>query len=219
MQYLLGNQSFFFLLFLCMGFFYLPPSWHELLGVLLLLPFGFHMMRYMGWWRAMLRAMTLQSPSGKISTMVNILLLLLMAAVVLSGAMISNHVFKDFIPLSWRMSVTAHQLHKSLAYILWIVTGLHVGLHLEAWLRRRHRFSGDRLPVLTAAVFISALGVYSSILHRIGDRLLLKHIFATPALKAGPLAYLGGLLAIFGLYMVAGWLLQICFSVGKKASP
>ena len=103
MQYLLGNQSFFFLLFLCMGFFYLPPSWHELLGVLLLLPFGFHLMRYMGWWRAMLRAMTLQSPSGKISTLVNILLLLLMAAVVLSGAMISNHVFKDFIPLSWRM--------------------------------------------------------------------------------------------------------------------
>jgi len=49
-----------------------------------------------------------------------------------------------------------------------------------------------------------------------GDRLLFKHIFATPALKAGPLVYLGGLLAIFTLYMAAGWLLQQLLAKRRK---
>lgn len=218
MQYLLGNRSFFLLLYLCMAFFYLPPSWHETLGVLLLLPFAYHLWRYMGWWRAMLRVKTLQTTTGRISTLLNILLLLLMAAVIISGIVISNHLFNDFIPLSWRMSITVYQIHKSLSYALWIITGLHVGLHLEGWLRRHLLPAGFSWQATAAVILIGTLGIYSSLLHRIGDRLLLKHIFATPALKAGPLTYLGGLLAIFGLYMAAGWLLQRIFSPRKETS-
>ena len=208
MQYLFGNLCFFSLLFLCMSFHFLPRNGHEVFGVLILVPFLYHNWRFRSWWAALMRGKTLRNSLGRLIGLTNLLLLVLMVAVTISGVMISNFVFRDVVPLSWRMSITAHQIHKSLCFALWIVTGLHVGLHLEGWLRRQLRSSAVVKAWIAAVSVICGLGIYSSFLHQIGDRLLLKHIFATPALKGGMVVYIGGLLAIFGLYMIAGWLMH-----------
>ena len=163
----------------------------------------------------MLQGRTLKGPAGKAASLLNLLLVVLMAAVIGSGIMLSNYLFKDLLPLAWRVSITAQQVHKSLCFALWLVTGLHLGLHLPALLHRRLQSAAGRRLAVGAALLLSALGIYGAFLHRIGDRLLLKHIFATPALKGGPVVYLGGLLAVFCLYMTAGWLVQwLC--TGRK---
>ncbi|MDO4204783.1 MAG: DUF4405 domain-containing protein [Selenomonadaceae bacterium] len=219
MKHLLGNHSFFLLLFLCMIFHFLPRPLHEVLGTAVMMPFLYHLWRYGGWWRGLLRGNTVKSPLGKLTSLLNLLLLVLMAAVIISGIMISNYIFKDIIPLGWRTSAAIHQLHTSSCFALWLMTGLHVGLHLQSWIHRRLSSPAARRPALAVAFLTCVAGLYSSVLHRIGDRLLMKHIFATPALKAGPLTYLGGLLAVFGLYTVIGWLLQRICSQRRDNKP
>ena len=61
-----------------------------------------------------------------------------------------------------------------------------------------------RIGVRRAKVAIFIFGVAGSFLHRIGDRLLMKHIFGTAATKLPSPAFLLVLVAIFGLYAIIG---------------
>ena len=68
-----------------------------------------------------------------------------------------------------------HQLHVALPYLMMILIGLHIGLD-----GKLVRWKGEKWKIILAAVIIFA-GVYGSFLNRVGDRILMKHIFATPA--------------------------------------
>ena len=143
-----------------------------------------------------------------IGTVVDMLLLVVLLVVMGAGSGISNHLFKDIMPLDIQRSILIHQLHVSLPYALLILMGLHWGLHFKGWRARWHLPWPAFLPLkVVLAVLVAAGGIYGSFLDRVGDRLLMKHIFATPATGEPAVVYVGLLLAIMGLYIIIGALL------------
>ena len=112
------------------------------------------------------------------------------------------------MPLNIQRSILIHQLHVSLPYALLILMGLHWGLHFKGWREKWHLPWPASCPVkVLLALLATAGGIYGSFLDRVGDRLLMKHIFATPATGEPAIVYVGLLLAIWGMYVILGALL------------
>jgi len=143
-----------------------------------------------------------------IGTVVDMLLLVVLLVMVGAGSGISNHLFKDIMPLDIQRIILIHQLHVSLPYALLILMGLHWGLHFKGWRERWHLpWPDSKCVKAVLALLVTAGGIYGSFLDRVGDRLLMKHIFATPATGEPAVVYVGLLLAIMGLYIIIGALL------------
>ncbi|MBR2143736.1 hypothetical protein [Anaerovibrio sp.] len=139
------------------------------------------------------------------------MLLLTLLIVIIAGSGISNHLFKDIMPLDIRRSITLHQLHVSMPYVIIILMGLHWGLHFEGWLNQWKKVVSFDIPDkisriigLAIAVIIIAGGIYGSILHQVWNRLMMKHIFATEAAGLSFGSYFILLLAIIGMYVILG---------------
>ena len=80
-----------------------------------------------------------------------------------------------------RRNMTIHNLHTSTPYIMMILIGMHLGIHWdELWQRFFKRFEAKKI-FMAAAIILSAIGVAGLFLNRFLDRILMKHIFATPA--------------------------------------
>ncbi len=203
-----GGMVLLCLLVMCYGF--LPKQLHEVLGVLLPLAAGLHLWWNRGWLSALWRGP--RSWRRRLSDALNLLLLVVTVVVLVTGLCISHHLTRGLVPLAVNRSILLHQLHVSLSYAWLILAGLHLGLH---WAGLRARLAG-RLPLSLApgaargasflfqAVLLAA-GVWGSFLHRVGDRLLMKHVFATPAAQYPPAVYGGLLLAVLGLYAWLGF--------------
>ena len=195
------------LLFLpIMCFHYVPKVLHEVLGILWLLLVLIHIGQNRQWFASLKCGRW--SILRLIGTVIDILLLVVLLVMVGAGSGISNHLFKEIMPLDIQRSILIHQLHVSLPYALLILMGLHWGLHFNGWRERWHLPWPAFLPLkVVLAVFVAAGGIYGSFLDRVGDRLLMKHIFATPATGEPAVVYVGLLLAIMGLYIIIGALL------------
>ena len=139
-------------------------------------------------------------------------------AVVLSGLGISNYLLKEVMPLAIQRSIALHQYHVSLPYALLILCGLHWGLHWQGWQKQWQKLLNLSLPPLagrllswgTVAVVL-VMGVWGSFMNRVGDRLLMKHIFATEATNQPGEVYALLLAGMLGLYVLAG------IAIGKAA--
>lgn len=192
-----------------MSFHALPKLLHEVLGLLFPIGAVVHLFLNRRWFSAL--------HSGKWDAMrcmgvsVNLLLMACLLLVAATGICLSNHLFKDMIPLALQRNVTIHQLHVSLPFAMLILMGIHLGLHWHGWKQRLlplfHRQKnaavcqwGSRLMVLALIV----VGVYGSFQNRVGDRLLMKHIFATPATDLPGMAYALLLFSVFFLYACLG---------------
>lgn len=196
-------------LLLLMSFSFLPKALHEALGIAM----GAFVLLHLTWNRGWLASL----PRGRwslgraIPAVVNLALGVCFLLALVSGLAIANQLFHGVFGMAWQRSIVAHQVHVTSSYGLLILTGLHLGLHIAGLWRRfalwanldtsshRVRVSLNLLAILTAA-----FGVYGSFLHRLGDRLLMKHIFGTAATKLPFAAFLVVLLGIVGLYAVIG---------------
>ena len=217
MKRILLDGLLFLLLVLLMGFHVLPKPLHEGLGVVMGLCTALHL-AWNGKWLASLGRGGWNGRRA-LSAVVNAGLAVSFAVALVSGLAIANRLFPGLFGLAWQKSIVAHQAHITAAYWLLIFSGLHLGLHWTGlWTRfirwrgwtassRRYRV-GVRMA--TAAVFL--VGVVGSFLHRIGDRLLMKHVFGTAATKLPAAAFLLVLIGIFGLYAT------VAHIIGKKLS-
>ena len=199
-----------------MCFQYLPKLLHEILGVAWLLLTLLHLYQNRSWLR------NLRHGSwgwGRLfSTVINSLLMVGVLAVVLSGLGISNYLLKEVMPLAIQRSIALHQYHVSLPYALLILCGLHWGLHWQGWQKQWQKLLNLSLPPLvgrllswgTVAVVL-VMGVWGSFMNRVGDRLLMKHIFATEATNQPGEIYALLLAGMLGLYVLAG------IAIGKAA--
>ena len=195
------------LLFLpIMCFHYVPKVLHEVLGILWLLLVLIHIGQNRQWFASLKRGRW--TMLRIIGTVVDILLLIVLLVMVGAGSGISNHLFKDIMSLDIQRSILIHQLHVSLPYALLILMGLHWGLHFKGWREKWHLpWPVSRSLKVLLALLATAGGIYGSFLDRVGDRLLMKHIFATPATGEPAIVYVGLLLAIWGMYVILGALL------------
>jgi len=190
-----------------MCFHHLPKLLHEVMGLVFPATVILHLLWNFKWFSSLRRGR--YDVLRLFSVVVDWLLIASLVMVVITGILISNYLFKGFIPLELARNITAHQLHVSLSFWLLILIGLHLGLHWEAlWSRFKSalKFSGSSALVhrcsllLTALVFVA--GIYGSYQNELGARLMMKHIFATPALSLHGVLYALLLLAVVALYAV-----------------
>ena len=205
------------LLFLAvMCFQYLPKLLHEILGVAWLLLILLHLYQNRSWLRNLHQGSW--GFSRLLGTVINALLIAGVLAVVMSGLGISNYLLKEVMPLAIQRSIVLHQYHVSLPYALLILCGLHWGLHWQGWQKQWQKMLNLSLPPLVGrllaggmAVLVLVMGVWGSFMNRAGDRLLMKHIFATEATNQPGEIYVILLVGMLGLYVLAG------IAIGKAA--
>ena len=204
------DASLLVVLLLLMSFSFISKALHEALGIAM----GGGVLLHLAWNHGWLASL----PRGRwslgrtISAAVNLALAVCFLLALVSGLAIANQLFHGVFGMAWQRSILAHQVHITSSYGLLILTGLHLGFH-GASLWRRFALLANldtssrrvRGVLCFAAALTAAVGVYGSFLHRLGDRLLMKHIFGTAATKLPFAAFLLVLLGIVGLYAVIGF--------------
>ena len=192
-----------------MSFQFLPKIMHEVLGILLSFCVLWHLYLNRIWFKSLFRGK--YTVFRTICTVVNMLLLGSATMMTICGCIISNHLFKGFFSLELQRNILIHQIHVSFPYLIMILAGLHFGIHWQGlWQRLATKPSTACRKILYNAIALSiiAVGVYGSFLNRVGDRLLMKHIFGTVAVQLPFAEYLVFLFGIFGLYTIIGFLVQ-----------
>lgn len=192
-----------------MSFPVFPKLLHEVFGVTLSIIICLHLFWNRFWFSSIFKGQ--QNIRRFLPTIINILLIFSILAVVITGVCLSNYLFKSVIPIDLARNVTIHQIHVSISYLTLILIGLHFGLHLKAQCERLKntlnlRINPKLIPLVS--IIIVLLGIYASFLNRLGDRLLMKHIFATPATNKSGIIYILLLLSIFGMYAVIAYIWQ-----------
>ena len=183
-----------------MCFQFLPKILHEILGVAMFAGIIFHVAIN----RRRFVSLTKKFTAKKfLSVALNVALTICAAIIFVTGVCMSNYLFVDVITDELQRNMTLHQLHVSAPYVMMILIGVHVGLH---WTELRQRFLNilglteifqRRQKFFTAtAVILSIVGICGLYLNRVGDRILMKHIFGTPATELPAI--------IFALMIVGG---------------
>lgn len=199
---------------------------HEITSVLLFALFLLHNLWNKRWYSTLGRGR--QTLRRLLNDGINLLLLIAMLVVLVSGVLISQTVFTSF---GVRVSLIVHEIHILAGYLSFLFMAVHLGLHWEMLTMRARRWMGIeaassltyRLVSRGAAILIMGYGIHASFSRDIGSKLLMEHTFenwgSTPSLLEFTLDYL----AIMGLYIgIAHYLLcyfkQIppSFSLGNK---
>ena len=125
------------------------------------------------------------------------------AVIATSGVCMSNYLFAEAASFELRRNMTIHQLHVALPYVAMILIGVHVGLH---WRELRQKLFRRHEKIFLALFGVSAIiGTAGLSLNRVGDRILMKHIVATPATEFPA--------ALFALMIVGGVILFALITV------
>ena len=207
------NILMFTVFLLTMSFHFLPRMLHEVLGIIWLVAIIVHLRLNSGWFSSLQKGR--RTISRNISGFVNFTLLILLIIVIVTGVFMSNYLFKGWFGIDLARSITVHQLHVSLSFFMLILLGIHLGLHWEGlWLRFLNWWKLDknsknvRILSRVAPMGLLIVGIYGSFLNRIGDRLLMKHIFATEATNLPLAVFLPLTIGVVGMYAVFGYKLR-----------
>ena len=149
------------LLFL-MGFQFWGDAAHEWAGAGMFVLFIIHHILNRGWYRALFKGK--YSPARIFQVVINLLLFLTMIGQMISGIMLSRHVFA-FLPIDGGMSF-ARLLHMVAAYWGFVLMALHLGLHWNMVLGRLGRglriIQSSRIKNITAKTVGIIIAFYGS---------------------------------------------------------
>lgn len=153
---------------------------HEWLGTSMLVLFASHHILNFGWWKSFYRGK--YTPSRAFSAALDLLLLLDMAVLGVSGIMMSGFVF-DFLPINGGM-ILARQLHLFTSHWGLILMSAHLGLHMELFFGMGRKLfhitekSEARMWILRiVATAVSVYGFYAFFTQRMTDYLFLQTHF------------------------------------------
>lgn len=201
------------LFLLVMSFQFLPVLVHEILGVILFAAVLGHLLWNRRWFLILFQGKW--NTMRFVSFLVNIGLLVSFLLTIVTGVIISNYLFRAIIPLALHRHIMVQQLHAMSPYIMLIFIGLHLGLHWESWQARLiHKLGipkqsfAVRVVGYLLSLIIVAGGIYGSFLDQIGNRLLMRHIFATGASDLPWGIFLLVFLTIVGMYAVLSYRVQ-----------
>ena len=182
-----------------MTFFYLPPVLHEAVGVALLLPIVWHLVRNRRYVSSLGRGRW-NGPRG-VRFALNVLLASACLVTVISGCLTSSVLFADVVPFSLRSNPSLYQLHSAAARYFVVLAGLHLSWHLPTWWQR----------------WLLAAGIKSRPLQdRLIERLQGAHLFMAPALSYSGAGYALTQVGILIVFAEIGWLLSLWKGVRLK---
>lgn len=120
------------------------PFWgdvaHEWVGAAMFVLFLAHHILNAGWWRSLDKGK--YTPVRVFQLVIDLLVLAAMLGLMVSGVMLSNHVFA-FLPVPGSLGF-ARLLHMASAYWGFVLMALHLGLHGKMILAMAHRAAGGR---------------------------------------------------------------------------
>lgn len=158
-----------------LSFHHLPKILHEILGVAMAAAIVLHVAINFRRLRSLFKKF---SPRKIFIVTTDFLLALASTIILFAGVCMSNYLFADWINFELRRNMTLHQLHVAAPYMLMILIGAHVGFHAQ---ELRQRFLSAKKFFNAAIVTLAAVGAFGLFFNRVHDRILMKHIFATPA--------------------------------------
>lgn len=134
-----------------------------------------------------------------IQTVLVIIMLLLMMGSMVSGILLSNHIFKG-IEVSGTYMI-ARQIHMFCAYWGLVVMSLHLGLHWNIVVAMAGRLWENpsvirKWAVRSVAVIIAGYGLYAFCRRQIGDYLLMRMHFVFYDYEEGVFPFLLDYLAV-----------------------
>ena len=191
---------------------------HEWLGTGMLVIFAMHHIMNAGWWKTLFRGK--YTSSRMLSVMLDLLLLLDMAALAVSGVMMSDFIF-SFFSIRRGMMI-ARQLHLLASYWGLILMSAHLGMHMEMLMemgRKLFRTSknGVRTWILRAAAAgISIYGIYAFFIQQIPDYLFLQtHFVLFDETKAAAVYFVETVAMIVLFVAIAHYLNKLLRNIGK----
>ena len=178
-----------------MNFHFLPKILHEIIGVALAVALIVHI-----YWN--LRALR---SLHKFYLAVDILMLIGMSTVMITGVIVSHYLFNGIASSELRRTILVHQLHDAIPFALIILIGLHLGRN---WLGFHQRLK-KILPLKPAVEKIIAgvligLGIVGVYMDQLLDRLMMHHIFGTAATQAPLGIYFVLVLGMIALFTAVG---------------
>ena len=189
-----------------MSFHSLPKILHEILGLLMFVMTIVHFV-----WNRHAFMMLNKNFKKRLSMFIDVMLFLCILTIIFTGMCISNHLFNGMIDMKLQRNITIHQLHVAAPYLFMILSGIHLGLHWPGFRQRLNnifkfdmttKFYKFTCRILT--ILLILIGIYGSFLNRVGDRLLMEHIFATPATDLPFILFVSLIISIFSIYVVIG---------------
>lgn len=180
---------------------------HELAGVSIVVLFLIHNLLNRRWYQTLLKGK--YNVFRILRTTANLLLLITMAVLMISGVLISRTVFA-FLPVSGGM--LARQMHILAVYWLFILASIHLGLHWGSIIntvRTITGFAGSnrvRTGVLRVLVILIAIfGVHASLERDIGSKLILYYTYDYWDTNKPTLIFFAEYLSIMGLYICGAY--------------
>lgn len=168
------------LLFCLMAYLLVGETAHEWLGTAMFCLFVFHHILNWSWHRNLAKGR--YTPLRVLQTAVDILVLLSMLGLMISGVIMSREVF-SFLPLSGGTGF-ARTLHMLSSYWGFLLMGVHLGLHWGMMMGLARRAAGIRKPstvrtwlMRAAAALLAAYGLYAFINNDIASYMLLRTQF------------------------------------------
>ncbi len=165
------------LLPLLMAYNLIGEAAHEWIGALMFLLFLCHHLLNRHWYKSLTRGR--YSPSRVLSSVVNLLLLIIMLALMWSGIAQSKYLFV-FLPHRGGASI-ARTFHLAATYWGFVIMSFHTGLHGGIFLKMgKKMFPLSRTPkygrtvARVVVVCISIYGIYAFLNRHLGEYMLLK---------------------------------------------
>lgn len=216
------DAAIFVLFILVMSFHFLPRVLHEILGLVMAATVFLHLVLNRHWIFSLVRAN--RTSRKKFSILINFLLLASFLVTLVTGIFISNYVFSEVVSLELRRNVTIHLLHHSASYLMMILIGIHLGLHWQEILGRvirrfalRKNSIGYKILCRVAVAILICAGIYDSFLNQVGDRILMKHIFATAATELSFIGFAFLLVSNVALYAILSY--RVSERIFKRPVP
>lgn len=190
-----------------MNFHALPKMLHEIIGVVVAVAIAVHIR----WNFRSLRSLP------KFYLAVDALMLAAIITITVTGVILSNHIFNGLVGLELKRSIIVHQLHHSIPFVAMILIGLHLGRNWSGFHQRLKNF----LPInpivekiLAVALIITGIvGVY---MDQLPDRLMMHHIFGTPATQLPHGLYALIVSGMIALFTAVGVVLKKVFAFANK---
>ena len=146
---------------------------HEILGIALAILFLIHQIKNFSWYKNSIRGK--YTYRRAFLTLINLSLLILMAAQIFSGVLLSKELF---VHLNLGLSVsTARLVHLSAAYWLFVLVSVHIGWHWRIILNFAQRKIEFGKITQALGIIFAAYGLYALINRQFLDYMFLKSEF------------------------------------------
>lgn len=197
------------LLPLLMAYSLIGESAHEYLGIAMFLLFVVHHIMNAAWWRNLFKGK--YSPARIVMTVTNLLLVIIMVALPVSGIVMSRYAF-SFLQITGGVGM-ARTVHLLSSYWGFVLMSFHAGLHGQMVVQAIRKTLLSKAPkgagvILTLiAAMISGYGVYAFICRQLADYLFLKVPFVFFNFDEPRIFFIADHITIMLLFAFAGYYL------------